>query len=387
MHLPITLTPHGVFIEVDGRRLARLTWRRESPTRVVAEHTVVDTELRGHGVARRLLDATADWARLTGTTVHATCAYVREQYAKDPTLADLREEREERAPRLLSGHAKDLGGFSVTRVLPAVEPRFVGPVVFLDHMGPADLPPGPGIDVRPHPHIGLATVTALFSGAIHHRDSLGSDVVITPGAVNWMTAGRGIVHSERTPAAALANGQHIHGLQLWVALPTEKAEDEPAFQHVPADAVPVLVAEGVEARVLAGTGWGHTSPVRVASPMVFATATVAAGARIAAPKEGPERAIYVASGRVRIGEQEIGPSTLAVLSPDAAGRVEALTDARLGFIGGEGLGPRVLWWNFVAADAARIRGAAEDWAAGRFPKVPGDELEFTPLPEGRAIPG
>jgi hypothetical protein len=282
----------------------------------------------------------------------------------------------------------DLGeGFVVRRALPSAALRNVGPFVFLDDFGPVDFAPGQGLDVRPHPHIGLATVTYLFEGEILHRDSLGSVVPIRPGAVNWMTAGGGIVHSERTPPGQRGGGARLAGLQLWVALPREHEEAAPAFAHHAADELPELERDGVRLRVIVGTAFGATSPVAVLSPMFYVDVALAASARLAVPDEHAERAAYVVQGAVRLGDALHGPGRLLVLAPGAPAELVAEDGpARLVLVGGAPLdAPRFVWWNFVSSSRERIERAREDWAAQRFAAVPG-ESEFIPLPAGRPFP-
>ena len=272
----------------------------------------------------------------------------------------------------IPGRSRDLGGFSVARVLPYPERRSLGPFVFFDEMGPADFAPGTGIDVRPHPHIGLATVTWLFAGALGHRDSLGTAIDIRPGAVNWMTAGRGIVHSERSPDAERAAGHHMHGIQAWVALPVAAEECEPKFDHVPADAMPRHVADGVEAVVIAGTMWGVTSPVQFPHPIFYAQVRISAGERLVLPAEWGERGVYLVSGAVQVDGDWAERGTLAVLD-DGDGELLATADSLLMLLGGAPLPEmRHLEWNFVSHDPARIARAVDDWRAGRFPPVPGE---------------
>ena len=282
---------------------------------------------------------------------------------------------------VVTGRPRDLGGFEVRRVLPSGRRRMVGPFIFFDEMGPATLGPGRGIDVRPHPHIGLATLTWLFDGEILHRDSLGSEQLIRPGAVNWMTAGRGIVHSERSDGPGRERESRLHGIQSWVALPLGMEDGDPAFSHHPADAVPVMQSEGLELRLIAGEAWGERSPVPVHSPMFYLQARLDAGARLGLPGEFEDRAVYVVSGAVEAAGETHGPGTLAVF---AAGREAALTASEPSLVmllGGQPLeGERHIWWNFVASSEARIERAKSDWQAGRFPPVPGDE-ERIPLPE------
>jgi redox-sensitive bicupin YhaK (pirin superfamily) len=276
---------------------------------------------------------------------------------------------------------RDLGGFAVRRALPSLQRRMVGPFVFLDEMGPATFGPGQGLDVRPHPHIGLATVTYLFDGAIVHRDSLGTVQVIEPGAVNWMTAGRGIAHSERTPAAARAGGGRLSGIQLWVALPRRDEEAPPAFAHTPAGSLPALEDGGVRLRVVLGAMHGARSPVPVFSPSACADARLAPGARLEVPADHEERAAYVAEGEVEEGGAAFGAGQLLVFRPRAPVVLRARASSRLLVLAGEPLdGPRHVWWNFVSSSRERIEQAASDWAAGRFAPVPGDD-ERIPLPD------
>ena len=278
--------------------------------------------------------------------------------------------------------ARDIGGFEVRRALPAVERRMVGPFVFLDQMGPADFPSDRGIDVRPHPHIGLATVTWLFDGEILHRDTLGSLQPIRPGAVNWMTAGRGIAHSERTADTMRAAGHRLSGMQAWIALPRAHEETAPTFFHHAATDMPRTEDGGVRIVLIAGHGWGMTSPVATFSDTVYAEATLDPGAVLPIGAEHEERAIYVVDGSVEIGGVRHEPNRLLVLRPGDSIDVRAGEQgARLMVLGGETMdGPRHLWWNFVSSSKERIEQAKADWQAGRFGKVPGDD-EFIPLPE------
>jgi len=280
---------------------------------------------------------------------------------------------------LLEPHIKDLGGFSVRRLLPSRDRQMVGPFIFFDHFGPADMPPGQGMDVRPHPHINLATITYLFDGEILHRDSLGTVQAIRPGAINLMTAGRGIVHSERTPDELRAQGHRLHGLQLWVALPEETEETEPAFGHYPANQLPTLELPGVSLRVMIGNAFGLSSPVQVCSPTLYAEARLEAGASLKLPSDVTERAVYLVSGTVLSGDRLIEPRTLAVLHPQAEITLNAREPSQLALVGGEPLGRRSMFWNFVSSRPERIEQAKQDWQAGQFPKVPG-ETEFIPLP-------
>ena len=284
---------------------------------------------------------------------------------------------------VVAGRKRDLGGFSVERLLPSAALRRVGPVVFLDRMGPAELPAGHGIDVRPHPHIGLATVTYLFEGGIVHRDSLGFVQSIEPGAINWMTAGSGIVHSERTPPALRSSGSRLHGLQLWVALPRAHEETAPDFRHHPASALPEVMRDGVRARVLVGSAFGATSPVRTLSSMTYVDARLACDATLQWPdaEANDERAAFVVEGAVRCGEAPVPAGSLAVFAPGACPRLFAESDARVVLVGGAPLdGDRHLWWNFVSSSTGRIEQAKRDWAQQRFAPVPG-ETEFIPLPD------
>ena len=276
---------------------------------------------------------------------------------------------------------RDLGGFQVRRVLPSPHRRAVGPFVFFDQAGPTTFPPGNGIDVRPHPHIGLATVTYLFEGEILHRDSLGSVQPIRPGAVNWMTAGRGIVHSERTSPEVRAAGGPLFGIQAWVALPTAAAEMAPAFVHHAAESLPVIAWEGVVIRLIAGTLFGHTSPVATASPTLYAEIRLAAGARLELPAVAAERALYPVDAPLIVDGRRWADAEMLVLREGAAPVISAEAPMRVMLLGGAPLdGPRIVWWNLVAGSRARIEQAKADWRAGGFPAVPGDD-EFIPLPE------
>ncbi|GAP36314.1 pirin family protein [Piscinibacter sakaiensis] len=287
-------------------------------------------------------------------------------------------------PARLSPHVKDLGGgFLVRRLLPSAGRQAVGPFLFFDHFGPITATPADNHDVRPHPHIGLATVTYLFEGAMMHRDSTGVVQRIEPGAINWMTAGRGIVHSERTPDDLRGATRRSHGLQLWCAVPAAHERDEPSFQHVPAAALPERSESGVTLRVLVGEGHGLRSPVRTLSPTVYVDYRFAgAAAALALDVAATERAVYAVGGRLRLDGELLPEHTLAVLAPGTTPTLEADGEARAVLVGGDPLGPRFLWWNFVATDKALIEAAQDDWEAGRFPAVPG-ETEFIPLPPRR----
>jgi redox-sensitive bicupin YhaK (pirin superfamily) len=278
---------------------------------------------------------------------------------------------------------RDLGGgFAVSRLLPFMRRRMVGPFIFLDVMGPVTLAPGEGLDVAPHPHIGLATLTYLLAGEILHRDSLGTVQTILPGAVNWMIAGRGIAHSERTDAALRGRGSSLFGLQSWVALPAADEETAPAFVHVASDALPVIADAGKTVRLVAGTGFGARSPVPVFSPLVYADIALAPGARLPLPAEHPERALLVIEGEVALAGAALPVGRLLVLQPGGDLLIVAATTSRLILLGGEPLeGSRQIWWNFVSIRAERIEMAKADWREGRFPPVVG-ETERIPLPEG-----
>jgi len=283
---------------------------------------------------------------------------------------------------VIDARARDLGGFTVGRVLPSAARKLIGPFIFFDHMGPATFAPGRGIDVRPHPHIGLATVTYLFEGEIVHRDSLGSHQPIRPGDVNWMTAGRGIAHSERTGSEARQSGARLDGLQLWVALPLRHEETDPEFLHHPARDLPAVDITGARVRVLAGTAFGETSPVRTFSPLFYVDAAMPAGSELSLPEQYEERAAYVASGTVECGKDRAERGRMLVFAPGGAVTLRAVSDARVALVGGAPIdGERHIFWNFVSSSQARIEQAKRDWREGRFPKVPGDEQEFIPLPE------
>ncbi len=283
---------------------------------------------------------------------------------------------------LIHPRERDLGGFSVRRVLPVAKRRKVGPFVFFDAMGPADFPPGEGIDVRPHPHIGLATLTYLFEGEILHRDSLGYVQPIRPGAVNWMTAGRGIVHSERTAQEMLDSHSRLYGIQAWIALPADKEETEPSFQHYPEGSLPEVEGpEGCQLTLIAGEAYGAASPVQVHSPLFYLEVKMAAGATLTLPEEYDERATYLAEGKVETGGETLEPFAMAVYGPGRAPSVTALEDSRLMILGGATLPEeRTIWWNFVSTRKERIEQAKADWKEGRFDAVPG-EVDFIPLPE------
>ncbi|MGZ3306224.1 MAG: pirin family protein [Asticcacaulis sp.] len=281
---------------------------------------------------------------------------------------------------VIPGREKDLGGFTVRRVLPFAKRHMVGPWIFFDHMGPAQLKPGEGINVRPHPHINLATVTYLFDGHIMHRDSLGSAALISPGDLNLMVAGRGIVHSERENPATLQLPRSVDGLQLWLALPVADEETEPQFHHYEASEIPEFKQDGVLARIMMGYAFGLRSPVRTFAETLYVEARLAAGRELQAPMGVAERAVYVCKGRLDIEGVELDAYQMAVLRPGAHVRLKAVEEAHFVIIGGENIGERHIWWNFVSSRPERIEQAKADWQTGRFAKVPGDEAEFIPLP-------
>jgi hypothetical protein len=281
----------------------------------------------------------------------------------------------------LKPHTKNLGDFEVRRLLPAFPAKMVGPFIFFDHMGPADFAPGRGIDVRPHPHIGLATVTYLFEGNILHRDSLGSVQRIAPGDVNWMTAGGGIVHSERTPAEDRPLARRLHGIQTWIALPKAHEDAPPSFTHLPKATLPLIARPGVEMRLLAGTAFGRHAPTPTFSDMFYLAVEMAPGAAFDFPAEHAQRAAYVVDGDVSIAGETIAPYHMALLDGVRTLEIRAATAARLMLLGGAAMdGDRIIWWNLVASSQDRIEAAKERWRAQEFPRVP-DETEFIPLPE------
>lgn len=282
---------------------------------------------------------------------------------------------------VIDARKKDLGGFEVGRVLPFAKRRMVGPFIFLDHMGPADFRPGQGIDVRPHPHIGLSTVTYLFEGELTHKDSVGSDQGILPGEVNWMTAGSGIVHSERTAPEIRAAGARMHGMQAWVALPTEFEEVDPSFHHHSAADMPTFEGDGLTARLIAGEAYGGSAKVKTHSPLFYVHWEMGPDVRTTPPKGHSERALYVARGSVEVGDRIIHAGQMAVLEKTAEPVVRATEDSTVMLLGGEPVGPRHIWWNFVSSSQDRIEQAKADWKAGRMTLPAGDDQEFIPLPE------
>ncbi|HEY8567031.1 MAG TPA: pirin family protein [Beijerinckiaceae bacterium] len=278
--------------------------------------------------------------------------------------------------------ARDLGGFEVRRALPSARRQMVGPFIFWDQMGPAEFLLGTGMDVRPHPHIGLATVTYLFDGEVMHKDSLGTDIPIRPGALNLMSAGKGIVHSERTGQEARAKGEgKLFGIQAWVALPRSHEESDPAFTHYAKESLPVIGGEGVSLRLIAGEAYGQRSPVATPMAMIYADAELGAGASLPFDATYEERGLYTVSGTIEIAGDRFGPGQLLVFKPGDRITVRALTPARFMLLGGDPMdGPRHIWWNFVSSRRERIEQAKADWTAARFDTVPG-ESEFIPLPE------
>jgi redox-sensitive bicupin YhaK (pirin superfamily) len=287
---------------------------------------------------------------------------------------------------VIDARKKDLGGFEVGRVLPFAQKRMVGPFIFLDHMGPADFKAGQGIDVRPHPHIGLSTVTYLFEGELIHRDNLGSHQSIRAGEVNWMTAGKGIVHSERTHPLRREIGAALHGMQAWVALPEEHEDAEPGFEHYAGRDLPAYEGDGLYARLIAGEAYGAKSNVRTSSPLFYVHWEMAAGVKSAAPKGYAERAAYVAKGSVEIDGQKLAAGQMAVVNRGADAVITSLEPSTVMLLGGDAVGPRHIWWNFVHSNRDRIEQAKADWKNGRMSLPRGDESEFIPLPEDSTQP-
>lgn len=281
---------------------------------------------------------------------------------------------------IITARERPLDGFPVRRLLPTARRKTVGPWIFLDHMGPADFTPGDGINVRPHPHIGLATVTYLFEGEILHRDSLGNTQTITPGDINLMVAGRGITHSERERPEVKNSLHRLHGLQLWLALPEEDEGCTPAFFHYDASALPRTAIDGVNVRVMMGAAWGLQSLVPTYASALYAEAHMASGQTLRLP-QAPELALYAASGSLTAGDTALPEHALTVVDGPAGIVVRATTEARIALIGGQPIGRRFIDWNFVASTQERIQQAREDWQTQRFPKVANDELEFIPLPK------
>lgn len=284
--------------------------------------------------------------------------------------------------RIITPTTHDLGGFKVHRTLPSKPHQMVGPFIFFDQMGPAHLDIGKGIDVRPHPHINLATVTYLFAGAIDHRDSIGTFARIEPGAVNLMTAGHGIAHSERSPGDERAHGPDLSGIQTWIAMPEDKEEIDPAFEHVAKADLPLIEAHGATARIIMGELWGSRAPTTTYAETIYADIVLAPGATIPIDAGADERAVYLAIGEAEIDGMPMAINTLYVLKPGVAMTLRSSGGGRVMLCGGEAFKTeRHVWWNFVSSRKDRINQAKEDWKAGRFAKVPGDEKEFIPIPE------
>ena len=294
-----------------------------------------------------------------------TLPHIPDPLPGDATAADAIE-------TVIVPRARDLGGFEVRRALPSAQRQMVGPFIFFDQMGPALMQPGIGVNVRPHPHIGLSTVTWLFDGSIFHRDSLGSEQPIAPGELNWMTAGRGIVHSERTIAAELANERRLFGIQSWVALPKQYEDTAPGFSHVAMEKLPLIEDRGIRARIIAGSLYGATSPVKTHSDLFYADVQMQAGSALPLPVEHEERGVYVAEGEIEVAEQVFETGRLLVFRPGDAITIRARSNARLMLLGGEPMdGPRYIWWNFVASSKDKIEAAKDDWKQARFGIVPG----------------
>jgi redox-sensitive bicupin YhaK (pirin superfamily) len=304
---------------------------------------------------------------------------MRWQPAPEPSVAD---DPTAAVDLVIEPRTRDLGdGFEVRRVLPFAKRHMVGPFIFFDHFGPTTFRPGTGLDVRPHPHIGLATITYLFGGEIMHRDSLGTAQLIRPAAVNWMTAGRGIVHSERTPPETRRQASPIYGIQSWVALPTAREEIEPSFEHYPAASLPLVEGDGVAARLIAGSLFGQTSPVVTQSPLFYADITLRHGATLTMAADYAQRAAYLLEGAVECAGARHGPRQMLVFDSKAQVVIRALEAVRLLLVGGEPLdGDRHIWWNLVSSSPDRIEQAKHDWKTGKFPRIPGDGEEFIPLP-------
>ncbi len=282
----------------------------------------------------------------------------------------------------LKGTETDLGEFSVRRVLPNIKQKMIGPYIFFDHIGPANFPEGTGIKVRPHPHIGIATITYLFEGSILHRDNLGYEQEILPGDINWMTAGSGIVHSERETEAVRNSEHNLHGLQLWIALPDDKQEIDANFQHHPKETLPIFEYQGATVLLMAGDIYGEKSPVNTYSPMFYADVKLPDATTIPLPAEGLETGIYVIEGKVLIADEVYSEFDFIYVSADELAYVTAHGDAKIVLIGGEPFATdRIIWWNFVSNSKERIEQAKVDWRTGKFGKVINDEEEFIPLPD------
>ena len=298
----------------------------------------------------------------------------------DPTPGD--PDSVDAVETLIVPRAVDLGEMTVRRALPSLKRQMVGPFIFFDQMGPAEFLTDEGIDVRPHPHINLATVTYLFEGEIRHRDSLGTDIPIRPGAVNWMKAGKGIVHSERTSEERKRRGQRLFGIQTWLALPEDQEESDPAFVHHGDEDLPVIEDHGISARLIAGEAFGARSPLATASDTLYADVRLDPGARMPVDAAYEERALYTIDGEIEVGGDTFGPGQLLVLRSGDPHRITARSQARVMLFGGAPMGgPRYIWWNFVSSRPERIEQAKDEWRRARFDTVPGDEEEFIPLPE------
>ena len=303
----------------------------------------------------------------------------------DPALGD--RAASEAIETLIVPRTVDLGEMEVRRALPSTKRQMVGPFIFFDQMGPAEFLTDQGLDVRPHPHINLATLTYLFEGEILHRDSLGTEQAIQPGAVNWMRAGRGIVHSERTAEERRRDGQRLFGVQTWMALPQDREEDAPAFVHHGAEALPLIDGDGVNVRLIAGRALGKSSPLKTASETLYADVQLERGRSIPIDPAYEERALYTIAGEVEVAGDSFAPGQLLVLRPGDTITVKARSDARFMLFGGAPMdGPRHIWWNFVSSRRERIEAAKEEWARGRFDTVPGDEADFIPLPLNDTAP-
>ncbi len=297
----------------------------------------------------------------------------------DPTLGDAASVNA--LPTVIIPRVRDIGDFEVRRALPSIERQMIGPFIFFDQFGPIIMKAGEGQDVRPHPHIGLSTVTWLMNGSMYHRDSLGSQQAITPGELNWMTAGKGIVHSERTPELDRATDRTVYGIQSWVALPKKHEETRPGFEHVDSASLPLLIDHGREVRVIAGSIYGAASPVKTHSELFYAEVKLAQGAKLPLPMNHEERAIYVLEGTIDIAGQTHTANQLLVFRAGDAITISALSNARFMRWGGVPMdGPRHSWWLCVSSWGERIEVAKEEWRRGRFDIVPGDEKEFIPLP-------
>ena len=304
---------------------------------------------------------------------------------EDPALGDA--DAADAIATVIVPRSVDLGDMSVRRALPSRKAQMVGPFIFFDQMGPAEFLTDQGLDVSPHPHINLATLTYLFEGEILHRDSLGTEQTIAPGDVNWMQAGSGIVHSERTGPARRRSGQRLFGIQTWLALPEAVEEDAPTFSHLDASALPIIDAHGSRARLIAGQAWGETSPLSTASETLYADVTLEQGASVPIDPAHEERALYTISGEMEVAGTRFEAAQLLILRPGDAITVSAVADARFLLFGGAPMeGPRYIWWNFVSSRKERIDQAKAEWKAGRFDTVPGDEKDFIPLPPERGNP-